>query len=242
MGRRKSDSEDGERKVPRSIREKDKTGTRHQRQARSAAPAMLRRLLTRYPEPRLALRWSTPLELLVAVILSAQCTDARVNEVTQRLFKKYRTASDYADADLATFEQEIRATGFYRNKARLVTGCCRKLVADCDGAVPDRLETLITLPGVGRKTANMVLGNAFDRPGIAVDTHVSRVTQRLGLVEEGLDADAIEQALMAQLPREDWTRFTNAIILHGRETCTARAPRCPACVLNVLCPWPDKRT
>jgi endonuclease-3 len=209
---------------------------------RSAAPAMLQRLLTRYPEPRLALRWSNALELLVAVILSAQCTDARVNEVTERLFRKYRTARDYANADLATFEQEIRATGFYRNKAKLVTGCCRKLVADYGGEVPDTMDALTTLPGVGRKTANMVLGNAFARPAIAVDTHVSRVTQRLGLVAEGEDADAIEEALMPQLPREEWTRFTNAIILHGRETCTARAPRCAACVLSVLCPWPGKRT
>ena len=203
---------------------------------------MLRRLLARDPEPQLALRWSNPLELLVAVILSAQCTDARVNEVTQRLFRKYRTAGDYARVELETFEQEIRPTGFYRNKAKLVTGCCRKLVEDYGGEVPDTLEELTTLPGVGRKTANMVLGNAFATPAIAVDTHVMRVTQRLGLVEEGMEADAIEQALMPQVPREQWTRFTNAIILHGRETCTARAPRCPACVLNVLCPWPDKRT
>ena len=197
-------------------------------------------LLAHYPDAKLALRWQNPLELLVAVILSAQCTDARVNEVTKTLFSKYRTAKAYAQADPATFEQEIRPTGFYRNKAKLVIGCCRKLVEEFGGKVPDSLDALRSLPGVGRKTANMVLGNAFGIPGIAVDTHVMRVSQRLGLVNE-TDAEAIEQALMAQIPRDQWTAFTNAMILHGREVCTARAPHCRECVLNAVCAWPDKR-
>jgi len=207
----------------------------------SLAPEVLRRLLAHKPAPRLALNWTNPLELLIAVILSAQCTDARVNEVTKTLFAKYRTANDYAQADPATFEQEIRATGFYRNKAKLVMGCCRKLVEEYGGKVPDSLEALITLPGVGRKTANMVLGNAFGQPGIAVDTHVTRVSERLGLVSAGQDAEAIERALMPQVPRPQWTAFSNAMILHGREVCTARAPHCRECVLNAVCKWPNKR-
>lgn len=196
-------------------------------------------LLKKYPEPSLALRYRNPLELLIAVILSAQCTDARVNEVTARLFKKYRSASDYAHADPAMFEQEIRSTGFYKNKARSVINCCRKLVEDFHGEVPRTLDELITLPGVGRKTANMVLGNAFGVPGIAVDTHVLRVAGRLGLVHSD-DAEEVEAALMRQVPRDKWLVFTNAMILHGRETCTARKPRCLECVLYAVCEWPDK--
>src|SRR5262245_33921143 len=152
-------------------------------------------LLRRYPNPRTALRFSTPLELLVATILSAQCTDARVNEVTKTLFQKYRRAADYANADQATFQQEIRSTGFYRNKAKTVIACAKKLVGDFGGEVPDKLEQLVTLPGVGRKTANVVLGNAFGRQAIAVDTHVMRVANRLGLVRSE-DADEIEMALV----------------------------------------------
>jgi endonuclease-3 len=196
-------------------------------------------LLKRYPDPRIALRFSTPLELLIAVILSAQCTDARVNEVTKTLFLKYRRAEDYATADLATFEQEIRSTGFYRNKAKTVIACGRKLVADFGGAVPDTVEQLVTLPGVGRKTANMVLGNAFGRQAIAVDTHVLRVANRLALVQSG-NANKVEAALVAAVPAHRHTAFANAMILHGRETCVARKPRCPDCVLLKLCAWPDK--
>ncbi len=196
-------------------------------------------LLKKYPEPRLALHYRSPLELLVAVMLSAQCTDARVNEVTANLFRKYRKAKDYAAADPAVLEQEIRSTGFYRNKARSLIACCQKLVADFHGEVPRTLEELTTLPGVGRKTANMVLGNAFGVPGIAVDTHVLRVSQRLGLAHSD-DPLAVEQALMQQIPREKWTAFGNALILHGRETCTARKPRCRECVLRAVCEWPDK--
>jgi endonuclease-3 len=198
-------------------------------------------LLKRHPDARTALRFSNPLELLVATILSAQCTDARVNEVTKTLFQKYHRAADYADADLATFEQEIRSTGFYRNKAKTIIACGRKLVADFGGEVPDNMEQLVTLPGVGRKTANVVLGNAFGRQAIAVDTHVTRVANRLGLVRSE-DADAIEAALAAVVPADRQTAFGSAMILHGRETCIARKPRCPECVLLKLCPFPDKTT
>jgi len=196
-------------------------------------------LLKRYPDPKIALHFGNPLELLIAVILSAQCTDARVNEVTKALFKKYRRAADYAEADLATFEQEIRSTGFYRNKAKTVIACGRKLVVDFNGEVPTRVEQLVTLPGVGRKTANMVRGNGFGQQAIAVDTHVLRVANRLGLAQSD-DADKVEAALAGAVPPDKHTAFANAMILHGRETCTARNPRCPDCVLLKLCPWPDK--
>ena len=203
------------------------------------AGEITKRLLQRYPDPKIALQFTNPLELLIAVILSAQCTDARVNEVTKTLFKKYRRAADYADADPAIFEQEIRSTGFYRNKAKTVIACGRKLVDDFKGEVPRTVDELVTLPGVGRKTANMVRGNAFGQQAIAVDTHVLRVSNRLGLVKSE-DAEEVETALAAAVPADKHTAFANAMILHGRETCTARNPRCGACVLWDLCPWPDK--
>lgn len=196
-------------------------------------------LLKKYPEPRLALHYGNPLELLIAVILSAQCTDARVNAVTATLFKKYKKAKDYAAADPAVLEEAIRSTGFYKNKTRSVIACCHKLVADFHGEVPHTLEELATLPGVGRKTANMVLGNAFGVPAIAADTHVLRVSNRLGLAHSD-DPRAVEEALMRQVAKDKWTVFGNAMILHGRETCIARKPRCPECVLRAVCEWPDK--
>ena len=199
-----------------------------------------RLLLKAYPAPQIALHYSNALELLVATILSAQCTDARVNAVTKALFKRYRTARAYAEADLATFEQEIRPTGFYKSKAKRVIACCRKLAAEFGGKVPQSLEELTTLPGVGRKTANLVRGCVFDQQAIAVDTHVARVSQRLGLTRES-DADRIEEDLMAQVPKTRWTQFTLAMILHGREVCTARRPNCAACVLYEACGWSDKR-
>lgn len=201
---------------------------------------ILDRLLAAYPDPRLALEYRTPLELLVAVILSAQCTDARVNQVTRQLFRKYRQAEDYAGADPRILEEEIRPTGFYRQKAKLLIACCKKLVEDFGGDVPRSLEAMLALPGVGRKTANMVLGNAFGIPGIAVDTHVLRVANRLGLAKSD-DPGEVERELMRQIPRDRWVAFTNALILHGRNVCTARKPRCEACVLRDLCPWPGKQ-
>jgi endonuclease-3 len=203
------------------------------------AREITRLLLKRYPDPRTALRFSNPLELLVATILSAQCTDARVNNVTKTLFQKYRRAADYAAADPTTFEREIRSTGFYHNKAKTIIACVQKLVTDFGGEVPDTVEQLVTLPGVGRKTANVVLGNAFGRQAIAVDTHVLRVANRLGLVRSD-DPDEIEAALVAVVPKDKQTAFGSAMILHGRETCVARKPRCPDCVLLQLCRWPEK--
>ena len=196
-------------------------------------------LLNKYPEPGLALHYKNPLELLIAVILSAQCTDARVNKVTATLFKNYKKARDYAAADPAVLEEEIRSTGFYKNKTKSVIDCCMKLMADFRGEVPRTLEELMTLPGVGRKTANMVLGNAFGVPAIAVDTHVQRVSNRLGLAHSD-NPQAVEEALMRQVANDRWTAFGNAMILHGRETCIARKPHCPECVLREVCEWPDK--
>lgn len=193
----------------------------------------------RYPDPKIALRFSNPLELLVATILSAQCTDARVNEVTKTLFKKYKSAKDYAQAEPHIFEEEIRSTGFYKNKAKAIINCCRKLVTDFHGKVPDSLAELTTLPGVGRKTANMVLGNAFAEAAIAVDTHVLRVSNRLGLAH-ATQAEKVEESLMELIPRNEWTELGNALILHGRETCTAKKPNCSACALYALCAWPEK--
>ncbi len=203
------------------------------------ANKVMSKLLAHYPEPKLALNYSNALELLIAVILSAQCTDARVNEVTRHLFRKYRTAADFAKVEPAVLEEEIRPTGFYRNKAKAVIGCCRKLVEEFGGKVPDSVEALVTLPGVGRKTANMVLGKAFGKPGIAVDTHVLRVSNRIGLAASN-DPEVVETRLMELIPRAQWTVFTNAMILHGRETCTAKAPKCLACVVYAECAWPQK--
>ncbi len=196
-------------------------------------------LLKKYPNPRTALNFSNPLELLVATILSAQCTDVRVNEVTKTLFKKYKNVKNYAGADLKTFENEIRPTGFYKNKAKMITGCCQKLIKDFNGRVPSTIEELTTLPGVGRKTANVILGSAFGKQAIAVDTHVLRVSNRIGIAHSE-NPDKVEEELTKQIPNNKWTAFNLAMILHGRETCTARKPRCGACVLYDECRWPEK--
>jgi endonuclease-3 len=201
--------------------------------------AIARRLLTSYPSPKVALEYSSPLELLVATLLSAQCTDARVNEVTRTLFTRYRGAADYADARPEALEALVRPTGYYRQKTRTLIACCRKLVEEHGGEVPRDIEALTALPGVGRKTANLVRGAAFHEPGIAVDTHVQRLAQRLGLTR-ARTPEAIERDLMAALPTDLWTPFTLAAILHGRAICTARNPRCAACPLAADCPWPDK--
>jgi endonuclease III len=207
----------------------------------SAAPAseVTARLKTEYPDARTELVWSNPLELLVATILSAQTTDVRVNLVTEKLFTKYRTAEDYADSSLDELEENIRPTGFYRNKARSLRGMVRALVEEHGGEVPSTMSELVALPGVGRKTANVVLGNAFGiNEGIVVDTHVRRVSDRLGLTE-GSDPAKIEQELMRLVPEGDWTIFSHLLILHGRRTCKARKPDCPNCILNDICPSAD---
>lgn len=196
-------------------------------------------LLKRYRKPATALLFSNPLELLIATILSAQCTDVRVNDVTRTLFSRYRSAEDYAGADLNRFEEEIRPTGFYRNKAKSIVACCRKIVEDFDGHVPDSLDKLVSLPGVGRKTANLVLGSAFGKQTMAVDTHVLRVSLRLGLTRQK-DPDRVEEDLVRSFPKGKLTALNLAMILHGRETCRAKRPLCPECVLFSLCRWPDK--
>ncbi len=203
------------------------------------------RLLTRLDEefahPETALHHTTPLQLLVATILSAQCTDERVNQVTKSLFTRYRTAEDYANADRETMEREIRSTGFFRAKTNNLIACGKALVDRFGGQVPRTMEELVTLPGVGRKTANVVLGNCFGIPSVVVDTHVKRVSQRLGLVATD-DPEMIEMKLQKVFPRERWTQGSHQLLLHGRHICTARAPKCLECRLNPLCPWEGKRS
>ena len=193
-----------------------------------------------YPGAHCELNFSNPLELLVATILSAQCTDKRVNIVTAELFKKFRTARDYADAPLAEIEEAIKSTGFFRNKAKNIQACCRKLVERHGGEVPRTMEELHALDGVGRKTANVVLGNAFDiNVGVVVDTHVSRLSQRLGLTREKTP-EKIELALMKLVPPADWTLFSHWLIWHGRRRCDARKPDCVHCEIRDLCPTGNK--
>ncbi|GIV75697.1 endonuclease III [Litorilinea aerophila] len=199
-------------------------------------PVILERLHQEYPDARCALHHENPLQLLVATILSAQCTDERVNQVTPELFARYPTAEAFAQADLEELEQAVRSTGFYRNKARNIQQACRRIVAEYGGQVPDTMEELLTLPGVARKTANVVLGTAFGiADGIVVDTHVKRLANRLGLTQES-NPEKIERDLQALVPREEWIDISHLLIFHGRQVCSARKPRCAACVLNDLCP------
>ncbi len=206
---------------------------------KARARKIVRLLAQAYPDAKIALNFSNPLELLVATILSAQCTDERVNQVTPPLFAKYRTAADWARLAPATLEPQIRSTGFFRAKARSLIGMANALVVDHGGEVPRDRAKLTALPGVGLKTANVLLGNAFGEEAIAVDTHVFRVTQRLGLAKSD-DPDAIHDQLTEVLPKASWTRTTHLIQAHGRRTCVARAPRCPVCPVRALCPWPEK--
>jgi endonuclease-3 len=191
-----------------------------------------------YPNARIALNFHNPLELLAATILSAQCTDKRVNMVTEDLFKKYRTAADYAAADPKVFENEIKSTGFYRNKTKSVLAAAARIASKFQGSVPDNMDDLLTLQGVARKTANVVLGGAFGKnEGIVVDTHVIRLSQRIGLTKHKDNAgDKIENDLVALIPREDWTDFGNMLIWHGRLVCAARRANCAGCSINKLCP------
>lgn len=187
-----------------------------------------------YPDARCSLNFSSPYELLVATILSAQCTDERVNQVTPAFFQKFPDPSALAQAPIEEIEDAIRSTGFYRNKARALKGMAEALVENYGGVVPGTMEELVKLPGVGRKTANVVLGNCFNTPGITVDTHVSRVAQRLGLTKSS-QQDKIEQDLMKCIPQEEWTHFSHRTIQHGRSVCQARKPRCEICVLAPEC-------
>lgn len=189
-----------------------------------------------YSRSRTALKFETPLQIMVSTILSAQCTDERVNMITPALFKKYKTAADFASADQGELEEEIRSTGFFRNKTKNIIGASKKIIEDFGGEVPDSMEGLITLPGVARKTANIVLSSSFKKvEGIAVDTHVKRLSQRLGLSKEK-DPNKIERDLMAIVPKEDWLDFNYMLVDHGRKICPARKPLCPSCDINRLCP------
>jgi len=202
---------------------------------RETAAKVLDILAKEYPAARVTLDFSNPLELLVATILAAQCTDERVNRVTQDLFRKYRASADYARADQEKFEEEIRSTGFFRNKAKNILLCCRKLVTQFHGQVPQTLEELTSLPGVGRKTANIILGNAFGKQAIAVDTHVKRVTHRLGWAKSE-DPDKIEFELMEVMPPQRWTLACHQLVFHGRKICMAKNPQCPVCPVAKYCP------
>lgn len=187
-----------------------------------------------YPEATCSLDYDKPLELLIATMLAAQCTDERVNIVTRDLFKKYTSVYNYASANPEELEEDIRPTGFYRNKARNIIGCCKKLIKDFGGKVPDNMEDLLSLPGVGRKTANVVLGNIYKIPGIIVDTHCKRLSNRIGLTKEE-DPEKIEFDLMGILPREKWTAFSNSLVYHGRAICNARKPKCVQCHIAQYC-------
>lgn len=203
---------------------------------RQRTEAIINRLRATYPDAHCELNFSTPLELLVATILSAQCTDKQVNIVTEPLFKKHRSASDFADAPLEELEQDIRRIGLYRNKAKNIKACCRALVDQHGGEVPADMAALVALAGVGRKTANVVLGNAFSiNHGVVVDTHVARLAGRLKLTRAAT-SERIEADLMKLVPQPDWTLFSHWLIWHGRRRCYARNPDCPRCEVGDLCP------
>lgn len=205
------------------------------KERRSHARKIVRLLKKMYPEAACALVHESPLQLLIATILSAQCTDVRVNMVTPALFARYPNAEAFARADIHELEKAIQSTGFFRNKARNINICCTEIAEKHGGAVPGKLEDLVQLPGVGRKTANVVLGNCFETPGITVDTHVGRLSRRLGLSAH-TDPEKVERDLMALLPPKEWTLFSHRMIFHGRQVCFARKPACSACALEKICP------
>jgi endonuclease-3 len=206
------------------------------RDEKSRAGQILRRLRKEFPQPKTALLHDNPFQLLIATILSAQCTDERVNMVTKELFRKYKTPRDIANANMAELESEIKSTGFFRMKTKRIMGCSKALVEQHSGKVPDSMEELVLLPGVGRKTANVVLGQAFGIvAGIVVDTHVYRLAQRMGLTTADT-AEKIEEDLMKVFPKKDWIDVGSILILHGRRTCGARKPKCLECSVSDLCP------
>lgn len=200
---------------------------------------IIARLKRAHPDAKLALSFSSPFELLIALILAAQCTDEKVNQVTAMLFQKYRTPEDYVRVAPEGLESDIRPTGFFRNKTKAIQRCCQQLIERFGGAVPNRLEDLIALPGVGRKTANIVLGNAFGIAAVGVDTHVMRVSQRLGLTRQE-DPDKIEADLTPLVPKKEQVRFCHLLQFHGRRVCVARKPKCYECVIANLCLYRDK--
>ncbi|NLL67535.1 MAG: endonuclease III, partial [Clostridiaceae bacterium] len=192
------------------------------------AEIILKELKSLYPDAICTLDFETPLQLLIATQLAAQCTDARVNIVTKELFKKYRSVEDFAGADISELEQDIKSTGFFRNKAKNIKECCIKLLRDYKGIVPDNMEDLLSLPGVGRKTANVILSTVFSKPGVIVDTHCTRLSNRIGLTKSQ-NPDIIERDLMKILPRSEWANFSHYLVYHGREICQARRPKCEIC-------------
>jgi len=197
---------------------------------------ILKRLKKAYPEAKCSLNYSSPFELLVATILSAQCTDERVNKVTKTLFQKYRQPADYLAVVEEELQNDVRTTGFFRNKTRSIRGACQKILDEFKGNVPATMDELLTLPGVARKTANVVMGNAYNTAsGVVVDTHVGRIAQRLKLTRQTVP-EKIENDLMKLVPKKDWVKFSHIVILHGRAVCKAIKPDCPGCVLSSVCP------
>ncbi len=207
---------------------------------RKRAGEVLERLMETYPDARCSLDFKDPLQLLVATILAAQCTDERVNLTTPSLFKRYKTPKDYVAAPDEELQEAVRSCGFYRQKAKAIQRACQTIVERFDGVVPGTMEDLLQLEGVGRKTANVLLGECFGTPGIIVDTHCKRVSARLGFTKSA-EPGKIEQDLMRLLPEERWTEFSHCLVFHGRATCQARAPQCSRCCVRDLCPFPDSR-
>jgi endonuclease-3 len=213
------------------------------RESHEAKQARVRKIIAllkrAHPDAKLALDFSNPLELLVALILAAQARDDLVNTVTPELFRQYRSAADYANEKESVLQKYVSRINFFRQKTRSIQGACAMLVKDFGGRVPENIEDLLKLPGVGRKTANAILANAFGQPAIVVDTHTWRLSQRLGLTTKD-EPDKIEADLVTIVPRKEWTKFCHLLQFHGRRVCTARNPNCPNCSINQLCPWPEK--
>lgn len=233
---RKINAKAGSKKKTKTKARKKATGRESLEKRRGRAEEVVALFERYYPEAHCALDYTTPAELLIATILSAQCTDVRVNKVTAQLFKKYPKVADYAEADLAELEEDVRTTGFFRNKAKNIKSCCQQLIEVHGGQVPKDLDALTQLAGVGRKTANVVLGNAFNiSSGVVVDTHVTRLSNRLGFVK-GKDAVKIERELNELVPKEHWIMFSHWLIHHGRNVCRARKADCEKCFLFELCP------
>jgi endonuclease-3 len=202
----------------------------------STVQRIIELLSQEYPDASITLDYKTPVQLLVAVILSAQSTDIRVNQITPKLFKKYRTCQDFASADLKELQNHIKSVGLYKNKSKFIKNACKKIAEDYNGEVPDTMSKLTSLPGVARKTANVVLSNAFNKKeGIIVDTHVKRLSKRLGLTTEKAP-ETIEKELMKKVPQKEWLHFANLLLYHGRAICHARNPECSICVIRTLCP------
>ncbi len=209
-------------------------------QAQQRALEIYARLEETYPDVRCTLNYQNPLQLLIMTILAAQCTDARVNIVAQTLFQKYKTPQDFLDVPIEELQEDIRSTGFFRQKAKSIQATCRDLIEHHDGQVPDTMSALLKLRGVGRKTANVLLGECFHTPGVVVDTHCKRLANRLGFTREQ-DPKKIELVLMKLWPHNTWSRYSHFMVFHGRATCTARAPQCSECILRDLCPFPNTR-